>query len=731
MFKPDGPIDSAKEDLLGRSSFASSLAEAILSYEHKDSAVTAMYGGWGSGKSSVVNMVVESVEEKAKSLPDNQKPVVIFFNPWNYSDQDHLITQFFRELSIALNRKDYGEDAKKVGEQLETYSEFFKPLALIPEPTGFAFILSTLMAKLCKLFGVAASRWASIKSKDLAGIRKELDALLSKQSRKIIIVIDDIDRLKNSEIRQVFQLVKMLGNFPNTVYFLAFDRVVVVNALKKVQEGDGEEYLEKIVQIPFELPKISSQEVEQLLFKQLDEILVDIEEEKFDRTSWGNIYQGGLRRFFTNLRDVIRYANTVRFGFSMIKDDVNPVDFLAISAFQVFEPSVYAGLRDNEDLFTGIIGRGYGNDKTYKESIKNRCDEILKRVVSLDEDILLKLFKRLFPKLESVYGNYYYGDHSIRGWRRERRVCSSEHFDTYFSLSVPKGEISQAEIENILKLAGDEEAFSKTLLSLSKDGKVLHVLDRMEDYTAETIPESHIASIINVLMDIGDLLPEAPRGMYSLDTPAHIMRLMYQLSERIKNQDERFKLYKEAIIAAQKSLHTIVHEVVVHGQHHGKLSSTPEEGLEPEEERPVSSEHLIELEQLAYEKIKQWAEDGRLGDHLRLIPILYQWKRWAKEGEKEVTAYIDNLIKSDAGLTKLIKAFVSQSVSHTITDEVGRINSYIDLKTVNDFIHVEKIEPMVRSIIEADSFKDLDEEQQKALKLFIDTVDGKVDDRRR
>ena len=58
------------------------------------------------------------------------------------------------------------------------------------------------------------------------------------------------------EIRQMFQLVKLLGDFPNTIYLLAFDREVVVESLKSVQEGVGEEYLEKIVQIPFELPAI-------------------------------------------------------------------------------------------------------------------------------------------------------------------------------------------------------------------------------------------------------------------------------------------------------------------------------------------------------------------------------------------------------------------------------------------------------------------------------------------
>jgi len=59
--------------------------------------------------------------------------------------------------------------------------------------------------------------------------------------------------------------------------------------LKKVQEGSGAEYLEKVVQIPFEIPLISKQEVERLLFSQLDELIKDIPENKWDQTYWGNI----------------------------------------------------------------------------------------------------------------------------------------------------------------------------------------------------------------------------------------------------------------------------------------------------------------------------------------------------------------------------------------------------------------------------------------------------------
>jgi predicted KAP-like P-loop ATPase len=236
VFKPDQPIESARDDLLGRASFAKSLAEAILSYNHTTSVVTALYGKWGSGKSSIVNMVIEHVQALSAGLPSNERPIVIPFNPWCYSDQNQLIAQFFRELSVVLKRRDYGTDAQKVGKQVEVYSEFFKPLALI-EPTGLGGMLAIGASKIFKQVGKATRAWGDLKAKDLSQIRAEIDRLLAQQQRKVLIVIDDIDRLNNVEIRQIFQLVKVLGDFPNTIYLLAFDQNVVVNALKSVQEG--------------------------------------------------------------------------------------------------------------------------------------------------------------------------------------------------------------------------------------------------------------------------------------------------------------------------------------------------------------------------------------------------------------------------------------------------------------------------------------------------------------
>ena len=719
MFRPDQPIDTSKDDLLGRGGFAKSLADSILAYNAKISIVTALYGEWGSGKSSVINMALEHLENASEELPKEQRPIVIRFNPWNYSDQNQLLTQFFREMSVVLKRKDYGVDATKAGEQLETYAEFFKPLALIPDPTGLATVFSIAGYEVVKSAGKAATKWGELKTKNLDEVRKELDNLLARQNRKILIIIDDIDRLSSAEIRQIFQLVKMLGDFPNTVYLLAFDRGVVVKALERVQEGPGIGFLEKIVQIPFELPIISKQEVEALLFSQLDSLIVDIPDGKWDSSYWGNIYHSGIKYLFDNIRDVTRYINLLRFSFSMVKTEVNPIDFLAITALQVFEPDVFAGVRDNKDVFSGVFREHHSDRNSEMTQARARYEEILDRAAILNKEQLREFLERLFPKL----GSMGYGSDWLSEWRREARVCSPDVFETYFRLSVSKGDLSQKELETILELAVDEISFTAILLKLKEDGRIIRFLDRLEDYTKEIITLERIPIIMNVLMNYGDQFPEKKHGVYDIDTSMKIQRIFYQLSKRYEDPTQRFALISRAIENATDSIYTIVHHVGLLGQQHGKSTTRQPD---PEENRTVNATQLQELEFLACSKIRERATSGRLKGHPHLVSILYMWQRWCNDGEEAVSKFVKDFIATNDGLVQFIQAFVGKSYSQGIGDYVSRVNWRINLNSVADFIPVDELTPRGRTIMGSAEFQNLSPDCQRALQTFLDTVDGKV-----
>lgn len=95
-----------------------------------------------------------------------------------------------------------------------------------------------------------------------------------------------------------------MADFPNTIYILAFDYDVVVRALSKVQHGDGKEYLEKVIQVPFEIPAPSMKNIHDALFSKLNTILGDIPEDRWAKVTWAELFQFGLQKYIRSIRDV-------------------------------------------------------------------------------------------------------------------------------------------------------------------------------------------------------------------------------------------------------------------------------------------------------------------------------------------------------------------------------------------------------------------------------------------
>jgi len=238
----------------------------------------------------------------------------------------------------------------------------------------------------------------------------------------------------------------------------------------------------------------------------------------------------------------------------------------------------------------------------------------------------------------------------------------------------------------------------------------------MEDYTKNYIKEEDISNIVSVLMDIGDMFPESKEGMFDFDTSLRILRIFRQLSLRFETQEERFNIFKSAIEEASNSIYTVVHKVAVLGQEHGKLTDKTEGQLKSMQEREVNAEQLSILEGLVDEKISSWATAGKLDRHKNLASILYSWQRWNINTQDVSKKFVSELIETDGGLVNFITSFSSISTSHTAGDHVSRKNLRINLKNVGDFV------------FNTSSFHEFDDNQQKAIKVFLDTYDGKVDD---
>ena len=691
MFDPDKAIKSCEEDELNRCSFAKSLGEAIINYKDEESLVIGLLGKWGYGKTSIINMATEYIKESS------EEPIIIEFNPWLFSNQNQLIKKFFDELSINIDDND-------IKEGLKSYVN-----KLIPPIIGLASVIdparTQALLKSAEYFDDTLSEEES-----LVSIKNNLDTLLCQKNQKIIVVIDDIDRLHNFEIRQVFQLVKMLADFPNIIYLLSFDRKVVIKALEKVQEGSAEEYLEKIVQIPFDVPKIDENELERLFFKYMHEIINE-DEKHFDKRHFLNLYYHGMKYFFRSIRDVKRYVNNIKFSLNVVKDEVNIADFLAITCIQVFEPEVYYGIRNNEDLFAGIFHFQVipSTSQPEEEYAKKRCEEIINNAPENLKNALSNLLYQLFPKIYGLYTKSNYGYDWLDGWRKELRICSPEHFNTYFRFSIPKNEIPLTDFKSILSLADKKKSFKSALVDLNERGKIDQFLRKFMDYTEE-ISLNNIENVIYTLIELGDEFPEGYSG-FGRNNAELISRTITSLLKRLDNPENRFKILKEAILVSN-SLYTIVdviHDREYEYENSNKLS---------ESDLLITENHLNELKKFVCSKIESWAENGKLIKSENLSTFLIFWQKWNED--KKIKKFIDESISTDIGLIEFITGFLGKCTAQGGGDPLPRRFLKINLESMSKFVDPQELKHRVKVIASSPIYNKFNSRNKLAISLFLE-----------
>jgi len=256
---------------------------------------------------------------------------------------------FFIRLSNEFRSKG-DKNLAIIGEALEKYSDAFEVVEAVPIVGG---LLSLLGKKGASALGDKMKKGSD--EKDIQKQKEYVINLLSKQTNRILIIIDDIDRLSNEHIRQVFQLITSVARFPNTTYLLIFDKEIVVNALEKVQEGRGEDYLEKIIQMPIQIPDIQKSELSNALLEQLEKILFEYKDIIFSSEHWQKLYEPCVKPFIKNLRDINRLCNAVKFKLTAIASEVNFTDIVAISAFEMCFPSIFEWAKVNKAILTGAF----------------------------------------------------------------------------------------------------------------------------------------------------------------------------------------------------------------------------------------------------------------------------------------------------------------------------------------------------------------------------------------
>ena len=719
-FSPDLPISSASEDRLNRSSFANALAAAIRNWNQKSSLVLALYGDWGSGKSSVKNMILESLQEGVK--PEDHISV-IEFNPWQINNQDNLSKAFFDEIGSVLGRPRHGEveeDAKRRAAKWKSYSAYFsvgtsitKSLKVVLPLLGVPILGDTLDAVvqgLEKAAGVSKEGAEGIEAagKAAAGtlqnLKKEVADSLASLERPVLVVLDDVDRLAHEEIRLLFQLIKANADFPNLIYLVLAQRETVVKALEPIAPGQGQAFLEKIIQVGFNVPRIGRRQLELILFAGLDRFLADeVVGRRFDQEHWVNLYRDGLAHFFINLRDVNRYLSSLGFHVGVFRSaksfEVNPVDLIAIETVRVFAPALYNALPDAKHILT--------DQPRFMRSEERKQDEaalasLFDLVPETDREAAKKIICELFPPAAQVLAGSHYSGNGGDNWFADLRIAAHEVFDRYFHFATPPGDLAQAELEEVIGLIGDREALGRKLKDLQARNLLDVLLDRLDSYK-EKLPLESVLSCVTALFDLDvDGNDEFFAAQFSPRT--HICRIVHWYVRKEPDQARR----KDIILKALDETTGLTTPISMVTWLETKATDT-----QPTDPSAVLERRsdVDDVRAAAAVKIRAAAQSGRLADDKDMGFLVRIWDAWGPPDEAK--KWVAEFIESDPGLLRFLT--VMRETSRSYGGRIPKEHHYYRVSAINAFVPVGEISTRVRAL----DVRTLPEEDARNIALFI------------
>jgi len=528
---------------------------------------------------------------------------------------------------------------EKLADDFDMYGDLLSPLTAIP-------FLGAWLDRV-RGAGKALKKFKDDRKESVTAKRGVLAKKLGELGQPIVVVVDDIDRLNTTEIRDMFKLVRLTANFPNVVYLLAFDRRRVEDALGE-QGVDGRSFLEKIVQHPIDIPSIPEQVMYRQIAHGLDKALNSLSDDiSLDTNRWHDIFPEIVRPLVRNMRDVRRYADAVRGTVRALLGRVELADLLALEAIRVFMPDTFRLIGESQVALTApappIGGREYA-DADNKAAI-----EALVASAEPQSDIVKQLINRVFPAAGRHVRGMSYDASWQKNWLKARRVAHPDILRMYLERTENEGVLAFDDAERAFSILDDQAALDAFLRSIDVDRQT-DVIAALEVYEGD-YPTEAIAPAVTVLLNLLPDLPEPKtQTMWSMDTRLIVTRVVLRLLRQLDSSEE----VKEAVDQVWNSIHTI----------YGRMTLTKIVGsIEHAGHRLVDEQVGIEYENQV-EQLIDTTSPVDLAHEKEIFRLLY----WKRRRDKEVSIALSD---SQVDCVPFVRALLLDSIHGVRSQAMG------------------------------------------------------------
>ena len=467
----DEPIDTIQEDCLGRMPYVKSLREIVKSWDGVGAQVVGVYGEWGEGKTSVINLFDEQYCRGGMREFD-----IVRFFPWHSVRIENMHSELFKCMGVQLGILHNPYLALSfMGYARKTASHFMLASDGISD-----FLLSLLT------WGLSV-----LSSKD--SIKECIREHLKLRKRRLIVVIDDLDRLSKEDALNIIRCIKTHADFPNTTYFLLSDADRLANIVKNEVDAveKGSFYLEKIVQCPYPLWPVGGEILRKKAISVLNGVLkVYNNPVTDDLVAALDFCLEKARNLRQIKRMVYAFNQSLAYYYSMVDGDreihsngtslnIELGDALRLAALRVIEPSCVKGIYN---FYENCINKGsiflLSGCIVERDEYNRLCDSVSKANKEWVRTFLAETM------LIDEKGDAQYPDSIIaRGIKDDAqyvgfRLASPKSFRRYFnSAELQGGLIPRKDRSDLLNCMLDDAKIQDAVTCAHRKWRLFHMLE--------------------------------------------------------------------------------------------------------------------------------------------------------------------------------------------------------------------------------------------------------------
>ena len=361
----DKPTSTLNEDAFGIQQYIAGINEFIM--ECYTPMTIAIQGDWGSGKTSMMNMIREQLGDRV---------ITTWFNTWQYSQfnmGDALAVSFLSRL-IADLETEQDQKTGNIKKALKTISRFAKTAGVIAADT---FVGGKAADTLESGFAALSEQNEVDMPQAINELKDQFQTAVNNKIQqagkdRLVIFIDDLDRLHPGKAVELLEVLKLFLDCDNCVFVLAIDYAVVSQGVKQkygelIGEEKGRSFFDKIIQVPFKMP-VAQYNVKNYVLSSLQALGITVSDAEVE--SYVKLIQrsvGCNPRAMKRLFNAFLLLNKIAANGTVI-DAAQRKMLFAILCLQLSFENIYNYIVQNaEDCYDGNMLQSLTTPETYTE----------------------------------------------------------------------------------------------------------------------------------------------------------------------------------------------------------------------------------------------------------------------------------------------------------------------------------------------------------------------------